>query len=243
MTGLAYKEFRQNLKPIIACLILPALIAYLFCSVCIIESAGDRDSKPLMDTIRGGEYILVWFSFLILAFIAGAFCQGMVFRGDDRKLWAYFVASSPDGIRGYLRIKYELTFIMVLFTMFSLQLGSWIMLLICASHGADWYNFAAFIIIFSYMQLLFRGIEIPFTLRFGVKNGSTIKLILLVVLCIVFIIIYMMYEEAVTNFLEDGGKILDFLLTFMPALSLAAYYLSYKLSVRLYMKGAEEYDK
>ena len=101
----------------------------------------------------------------------------------------------------------------------------------------------AYIIIFSYMQLLFRGIEIPFTLRFGVKNGSIVKMILFVVVGIAFMIFCMVYAEAVTEFLENGSSILDILLSFLPAVSVAVYYLSYKLSVGLYMKGAEEYDK
>ncbi|MCR5539562.1 MAG: ABC-2 transporter permease [Ruminococcus sp.] len=242
MTGLTYKEFKQNLKPIIATFVLPALIAYLFCSVVLNEMI-ISDLESVLGTIRDGKYTMVWLSFLLIAFVAGAFCQGMIFSGDDRKLWAYFVASSPDGIKGYIRIKYELTFIMVLLTTFSLQIGSWIMLLICASNNTDWYNFTAYIILLSFIQLLLRGIEIPFTLRFGVRNGSTIKLILFVILAIVFVVFYMGYPEEITEFLWDGGKILDTLLSFLPVVSIVAYYLSYRLSCRIYMRGADGYDK
>ena len=122
MTGLAYKEFKQNRTLLLGVLTLPALIAFPLC-VLFLREVGpgfgeNAGNIPVMDMIRNQQGTGVWMMFLVLAFMTAAMLQGLVFRGDDRKVFALWTAVSPDGIRGYLRTKYELIFVMVLLTLF-----------------------------------------------------------------------------------------------------------------------------
>ena len=251
MTGLVYKELRQNWLLMLAVTIIPALVAFPVCILFLKEMGmefGDESGKmPIMDIIKNEQSISVWISFLVLAFMTAAMLLGVVFRGDDRKAFAMWTAASPDGVNGYIRIKYELIMVMIMLTLFAIQLGDWTMMLICAAHDAEWFGLAQPMILLSYVQIIIQASEIPCTIRFGVKNGSIIKSIVLVILTLVFLIVYAFNKEAIVPVFEGETEILNtfanYAMALLPVISIVLYYLSYKLSCRLYMKGVEQYDK
>ena len=252
MTGLAYKELKQNLKLILGALVLPGLIAFPGCAWVIYEAGkypeGGAQALTLWEQIGTGSGIDLWIGAMGLAFLVTGFLQGAAFRGDDRKVWAGFIASTPQGIRGYLKAKYELIFVMTLLTLFSVMMGDWIMGMVCASHGVMWMSLAQVMMILSYVQLALRGLEMPFIIRFGVKNGSIIKSILLALFGIVLLAVFALWGEELASLLTgwDTGELsalAEYPLALLPVIAGVLYYLSYRLSCRLYMKGAELYDK
>lgn len=249
MTGLVYKEIRHNWRSLLMVLILPAVMAYPLC-VFVISSIEQvpGQSFSFIEHLRAGNGSLGAFTFLIAAFAEAGFFQGMVFREDDRKSFAMWIASTPEGVRGYIRIKYELIFVMMMLTLFSLQLGGLITEMICGAYEARWPVMDSVMIMLSYLQIILRAIELPFTVRFGVKNGSIIKSIFLVILAILVLIVYLLYGEEIADVIASGdterlGTAAQTVIAVLPVIALAMYYLSYRLSCKLYLKGAEQYDK
>lgn len=252
MTGLVYKELRQNRYLLLGMLILPALIAFPMCAF-FLNAVGSDDGQgagtmQLMDMIREQQNVSIWIVFLVLAYMVSAVLQGMIFRGDDRKVFAMWTASSPDGAEGYIRVKYELTFVMIMLTLGSVQIGDWIMTIICGAHDAEWFGLSQPIILLSYVQIMIQAADIPFSIRFGVKNGSMIKSIVLVILAIVLLIVFGAFAEQLIDAVIYGntavlGTAARLMFALCPVISLALYVLSYRLSCRLYLKGAAQYDK
>lgn len=248
MTGLVYKEFRQNRLLLLGMLFLPALIAFPLCACFLKEVGRESGTMQLMDMIREQQGVGVWIVFLVLAFMVSAMLQGMIFRGDDRKVFAMWTASSPDGVDGYIRVKYELTFVMIMLTLCSVQLGDWIMMMVCGAHDVEWFGLSQPIILLSYAQIIMQAADIPFSVRFGVKNGSIIKSIVTVILAIVLLIVFGAFAEQIIDAVIYGntetlGTAVQYIFVLCPVISLALYVLSYRLSCRLYLKGAAQYDK
>ena len=103
---------------------------------------------------------------------------------------------------------------------------------------------AALLIVFVF--LLVWAVEIPFTVYFGSKNGGMIKMIMFYII-ILGILIYGLYGKRELSFdglfrllLSDAISIGAYVL--MTAFEIGAavlYLLSYRISCRLYLKGAE----
>ena len=251
MTGLAYKEFMQNRAPLLGVLILPGVIAFPAAAWVLREIGQDYrrsgGAKTVIELIRQQEYTGVWIAFLLIAFVVAGAMQGLIFRGDDRRVFANFIAASPEKVIGYLRMKYELTLVMAVLTLFSVQLGDWITEMLVTAQNAEWFGMSGAAVILSYVQIILRAFEIPFTERFGVKNGSIIKSIGMVVLAIAALAVFALFGEKIIDaFLQretaQTGNILTLLKVLLPVISLTLFYLSYRLSCRLFMKGAMQYD-
>lgn len=107
MTGLVYKEWKQN-RWFILSMILCGL-APLFVLLLMRGEISNIGNAP----IRIGG--------LIAGFLVAGALQMLVLRGDDRKLWGYWITATPDGYKGFLRVKYEMIFGMIVLFLFSLQ--------------------------------------------------------------------------------------------------------------------------
>lgn len=243
MTGLIYKEWKQNQLFILAMMLCGAAPYLLICmyDMSYNEEHFLSDPKGLNSILTLG---------LIGAFLAAGALQMLVLRGDDRKLWSYWISASPDGYRGFLRIKYEMIFGMIV--LFNTSLAEFDMLF-CAVMAdikiegiASLGNIAMPLI---FVQIALRAVDIPFTIRFGSKKGSLIKLIGLLVFSILLLVVILTNAGgASVRIFEFGEKILKgeaagFTVGILAVSSLVLYDLSYRISCRLYLKGAEQYDR
>ena len=234
MTGLVYKEWKQNrlfILSMILCGFAPLIALLLMRSE--IHDIGDAP-------IRIGG--------LIAGFLAAGALQMLVLRGDDRKLWGYWITASADGYKGFLRVKYETIFAMIVLFLFTLQ---------CVDRGycafaADMGNtevaeISGIAVLLCFVQILLRAIDIPFVYRFGSKKGSFVKLICLIVLVIIMLAFLILNIEHSDNIIESCKKVINvqnssLLLSVGLVVCLALYYLSYRITCRLYLKGVEQYD-
>ena len=108
-----------------------------------------------------------------------------------------------------------------------------------------------------YIILLYFAVDIPFSIRFGVKKGAQIKCIILVaaLLCVViyllfgplpdsadviFDAVYGTIEKLINNQFSDEMMLV---MGIIPIISVFGYIASYFISCKLFMKGVEEYDK
>ena len=205
------------------------------------------------------EYFNAYMTIIKLAFSAVVFfltgsIQTVLFESDERKKWAYFVASTPECVEGVLWRKYTAVFML-----------TGICFIYCFVVDGVFCFFApdssitVIAIMMIYFQIFLRAIEIPFWVRFGTKRGSMVKAA--AVLVIIFAgIIYALFGDLsifssekslmdmivgfFNKFMEGDVPDLVILITgIFPFAAAALYYLSYKISCKLYLKGVEEFDK
>ncbi len=237
MTGLVYKEWKQNrffILMMIACGLLPfVMILY------------NREIVTNPEEMSNFRIICT-----VIAFLAAGCIQTMVLQGDDRKIWGYWITAAPDGYCGFIRVKYEMVFAMIVLFVTSLRMFDELFCAAAADKGWELTSsMSTFAIPLAFLQVLLRATDIPFTLRYGNKKGGIIKLIY----CILFVIIIsvlvltnagnidvILFETGEKLFTEDN---LTLALGILCVIALAAYYISYRISCRVYLKGVEQYDK
>ena len=234
MTGLAYKEWKQNrwfILSMILCGFAPLIALLIMRSE--IANIGDVP-------IRIGG--------LIAGFLAAGALQMLVLRGDDCKLWGYWITASADGYKGFLRVKYEMIFGMIVLLMFSVQFGDIGYSAVAADMGnADAMQISGIALPLCFVQILLRAIDIPFVYRFGSKKGSFVKLICLILFVIILLAFLILNTERSETIIESCKKVINvenssLIVSVGLVVCLTLYYFSYRITCRLYLKGVEQYD-
>ena len=243
MTGLIYKEWRQNRLYIILTAVCGVAAGFIPIPMILLDGKG---LQPLLEE----HGTIVRAVALLLGFLGAGALQNLAVRGDDRKAWSVFIASSPELAEGFLRIKYEMLFAMSVVTMsaclfFEQLLGA----IVFDVTGKELTGISGVYMILVFLQLLLRAIDLPFIIRFGDKRGGMIKIITIVLLFIALTVVIMInpgdMAVKLANWIESSfdGDIVQFVIGVFPFAAIGAYFLSYRISCRIYMKGAEQYDK
>ena len=234
MTGLVYKEWKQNRWFILSMILCG--FAPLFVILLLHSEISDIGETPLR---IGG---------LIAGVLAAGALQMMVLRGDDRKLWSYWITATADGYKGFLRVKYEMIFGMVVLFLFTLQCVDRGYCAVAADMGmTDVAELSGIAVLLCFVQILLRAIDIPFVYRFGSKKGSLIKMICLIVLTIILLALLFLNIDRLDTFFDTCRKVFSvqnspLILSVGLVACLVLYYLSYRITCRLYLKGVEQYD-
>ena len=168
---------------------------------------------------------------------------------DERKRWSSFVISSPMGYKQLILSKYFLTislsWIPVVMHAFGEVIGLFIPNTISGLTGITVTGF--------YFIILYCALEFPFQFRYGSKNGVKYKMGLFILLFYLGMI-YLLFGPKL-----DSNEIIDYLFklargeaqlpkwmqyagVFLPYVAMGAYYISYKISCRVYLKGVEQYE-
>lgn len=250
--GLLYKELRQNTLPFILAACVPLLFAvFPFCFSAIEVMTGSADVYKMFEMstnfiIRGLMYIAGFFT------VSGLMTE--VFKGDDKKLWAYFVISTPQGVKGFMYRKYIITLMMNLIYMisgiFSEHILATVNYFVTGTELTT--NMQSLYLLGVFMLLFTSAFDIPFTVRYGSKKGSMVKMITMLSILTALIVIYNMLPENVREWITNGavavfngesGDMPTLILSFCPYIALAAFLLSYKVSCKMFLKGVNEYDK
>lgn len=190
----------------------------------------------------------------VFVFIAVFIMLGMmtasIFAADESKKWAYFITSTPLTDVSQIKEKYLFTLLIYIALLVWCDFTA---TLLAALGGS-----ANVMIAFEMMCIMLatNAIEFPFIVRFGSKAGSNIKTaLILLIMLITFEYIFFGdlsifgSPESFFEFIEklsDSSAMTDIalvLLAVFPYISVGLYFLSYKLSCKLYLKGAEEYER
>ena len=234
MTGLVYKEWKQNRWFILSMILCG--FAPLFVLLLMRGEISNIGNAPLR---IGG---------MIAGFLVAGALQMLVLRGDDRKLWGYWITATPDGYKGFLRVKYEMIFAMVVLFLFSMQCVDRGYCAVAADMGITEIDEVSGIAVpLCFVQILSRAIDIPFVYRFGSKKGSIIKMIFMVTGAVVISVLMILNAEHFDTIIEMCKKVFNvqnssLILSVCLVVCLALYYLSYRITCRLYLKGVEQYD-
>lgn len=241
MTGLIYKEFaiqKKNLLMMMAALTIVSLILFV--------PAGSSES--LMGTFLSVFGLLVY----IYAFMLTGMYQPSIFEIDERKKWAYFMAASPLTAKGQVASKYLFTLIVSIFTVIWCTTVNNLQISI-SNGGVD---MTMMLVCMFSIQIFLRAVEYPFIVKIGSKNGGMVKTISFVVI-FMLIVIYLLFGKLphvssmdelfdwivnVVNGSAFSENVL-FLISIFPFISALLYWLSYKISCRFYLEGAEAYEK
>ena len=229
MTGLVYKEWKQN--------------RLLFLSMILCGSAPLIVLLLMRGEIKDIGEAPIRIGGMIAGFLAAGALQIMVLRGDDRKLWGYWITATPDGYKGFLRVKYEMIFAMIVLFLFTLQCVDRGYCAVAADMGkTDIAEVSGIAVLLCFVQILLRAIDIPFVYRFGSKKGSFVKLTYLIMLTIFLLALFILNKDRFDSIIEVFKTNSSLMLSVSLVLCLALYYLSYRITCRLYLKGVEQYD-
>ena len=233
MFGLLYKELVTRKKQLL--IMLP--IAALF-TIMVVYDAAIND-----------EYIgvMLMLSAVCVILVSGMFEQGS-FENDETKKWLSFIASSEDGVRKQIGSKYlfNLFFMISVFTYLELLFE-----LAASMTGINADIFFMALQLMMFFQMIYRAIESPFIVAFASKYGNNIRMIVMLILVFGFIVyalfgdlsIFGSTEELLLRaekFMTDNGS---YFILLTPACAFALYYISFKISCRLYLHGGEYYEK
>ncbi|MBR1384594.1 MAG: ABC-2 transporter permease [Ruminococcus sp.] len=229
MTGLVYKEWKQN--------------RLLFLSMILCGSAPLIVLLLMRGEIKDIGEAPIRIGGMIAGFLAAGALQIMVLRGDDRKLWGYWITATPDGYKGFLRVKYEMIFAMIVLFLFTLQCVDRGYCAVAADMGkTDIAEVSGIAVLLCFVQILLRAIDIPFVYRFGSKKGSFVKLTYLIMLTIFLLALFILNKDCFDSIIEVFKTNSSLMLSVSLVLCLVLYYLSYRITCRLYLKGVEQYD-
>lgn len=240
MTGFIYKEYKQNKLFLILTVLIP-FVVYMIPFLLMFGTTGTESSENNQIL-----FTLAAFAGYIALFVI----QSLTFKGDDTKKWGYFIASNPEGIKGYLYTKYMMILGMGLFFSFFMGVAEMVSGVIYESvYQESLLSMNSLYMILFLVQLIFVAIDIPFIVRFGVKQGSIIKTVVVISLVLIFTVVFVISPTAVVNTLDSIGTVFDGEISglvftgIFPYLSFGLFYLSYKISCVIYMKGVENYVK
>lgn len=251
--GLLYKELKQNKPLLILAACVPVLFtAFPFCFTSIEVMTGEADVYKMFEM---SSSLIIRVLMYILGFFAVSALMTEVFNGDDKKLWAYFAVSLPQGVKGFMYRKYVITLMLNLIYMVSGIFAEHMLATVnYFVTGAELTtNIQALYLSGVFMLMFTSAFDIPFTVRYGSKKGSMIKMITMLSVLTAAVAAYSLLlpdnvREWITNTAAEvfNGKANDtvtLILSICPYIALAAFLLSYRVSCRVFMKGVEEYDK
>lgn len=250
--GMLYKELAQNRLMLILTAAVPVLLtAFPFCFTAIGVIASSQTVEDMFEMATNN---IMRGIMLVIGFFIVSGMMSEIFKGDDKKLWAYFAVSSPKGVKGYMYSKYILTFMMNF-----LYMVSWVLadnLLSTVNYfvtGVELESaMSSFYLIGVFLLMMISAIDIPFTVRYGSKRGSLVKMTVMLTLCTAAVAVFSLLPYGAREKLLDAAYavlngeangILTLVLSLYPYIAFGAFLYSYKISCRLFLKGADGYDK
>lgn len=238
MKGYLYKELKQNrLYILLTAIIAPAMIFLPLIIVMINERTMAKEAFYAF--ANNGMAIRILCA--LVGFIGAYIIQTFTLKGDDNKMWGYFVASNPKGIKGFVITKYLLIAAMcVIFLVLSVGFDLAFIFITNIIGGIGVPLMAEAVLAMMFLMLLFNAVEIPFTIRFGEKRGSIIKTTIGIVIVIIALLAFFINPAGVSDIVNDflfNGKIPSLMKWILPIGSVIAYIISCVISCKLYMKG------
>lgn len=223
MKGYLYKELKQNRFFLSLAGLLAVSVAFLPIIIVMTEEK-TMAKEAFLVFAQGGT------GFRILCALAAVavmlIIQTFILKGDDKKLWGYFVASNPKGIKGFVFTKYGFILAVNVVYLVLCSLSDLVFTFI-ANYiaGISVPLMAGVYITLFFFQLLLCAVDIPFTIRFGDKKGSSVKTIIMIVLLIILILVWFLNPVAVADIMNNfllSGEMPPVMNWLLPALSVAS---------------------
>lgn len=242
MKGYFYKEWKQNQMWLLCIVLMSVGLVFLpILTVMIAERTISREA--FLYFAKDG--LIFWELLTTVGWVGVMALQEWSFlREDDMRAWGFFVASNPKGIRGCIYAKYVyVAFTSICFWVLATGFDYLFIRILNTISGAGFTQRTEYFWMLFLGMLFMNALEMPFVIRYGVKKGTNVKLIVLLVVLIILIVIFlgnpMGIIDAIFTFFVDK-EIPISLKWGLPIVSIASYILSCLLSCKLYMKGVFE---
>jgi len=236
MRGLLYKEFYQ-FKIDLYCM---GVLAILFL-VLGIGAATDIEAEPQ------STCMILSMIYLFVIFV-GSILSSEFFTKDEKRPWCNFAFALPQTEKGQVTAKYYAVLIWHLALLFLCFITDTIAIAVYGSAEISAVTVA--VVVFAF-RMLVMAFEIPCMVRYGATTGINVEgsvfgiLFMLAGIYALFGDISFFLQEnvrdAIWNFLMSGNVI--WILALLPYVSGVAYYISYRVSLKMYRKGAESYGQ
>ena len=239
MGGLLYKNFYYLRIEIIVLAVLQLICSVSVFFVSIAAQGGDE--AAMQDSM-----MIIMIVYFCSFYLATLFDMGL-FSADEKRISTCFIISTPKGAKSHIQSKYYTLLIMNLAVLFCCMITDTIS---CVLADSILLSCANFLVLFFSGNLILTAFGVPFTIRFGSANGGNIKIatagVIILIAAIYFLfgdISMFMVEDPVAEimkWLESGDVLL--ILSLIPYIAVVLYYISYRISLALFLKGAENYD-
>ena len=239
MSGLLYKNLRINLS---SCLLI-LIVALVCCSIaCVAPILGG----PEFMTENDGAMMLAVLYYFV--FMMPSLTSNLLFESDESRTASAFAMSLPQCGKGHIESKYWYILIQYLAVLFITFITDTII------YGILDGTFSALILLIMIFcfRIFISAIEIPFVIRFGSQKGMAVKGLTFAFIFFLVMIYFMFGDiswlinsnEPLNAFMKwlQSENIL-FPLSLFPFFSIATYWLSCKISVNVFRKGAENYEQ
>ena len=238
MRGLLYKNFFHYRIELIVFAVFQAICTL---TVLLLASANNGKTDAMENMIMNGTL-----TYAITFFLTGFFESGL-FSHDEKPAAMAFLISTPMGAKHHIRSKYLSILLINLAVLFCCFLTDTVAVVIADNVAVS--LSAVLVIIFS-GNMVIEAFSVPFLVRFGSNHGVGVKGATLGVICAI-VALYVLFGdismfmeedflEALAEFFTQGNIVL--MLGMFPFVSMGLYYLSYRISLLLFRKGAESYD-
>ncbi len=240
MLGIIYKDLYLLKKDLLINGITMAL--FVIAATCFPYGA-------FQDLREWGMHVMVP-AYLLVCTMCGTFAYTIkLIELDEKKRWSSFVISGPLGYKQLILSKYFLAMALCWIPVVVHAFGEVIGLLIPNTiSGLTGITVTGF-----YFSILYCAVEFPFQFRYGSKHGVKYKVGFLLLLFYLGMI-YLLFGPPI-----DSNEIIDYLFklakgeaqlpkwthyvgVFLPYVAMGAYYISYKISCVVYLKGVEQYE-
>ncbi len=233
MRGLMYKQlmtFRVPAEIIIAVQLLMAVTG-----LSVYQNNTARGDRSLMAAV------------MIVPFILFSMTNGELFRYDEREKWCCFAASTPQTLKGQVRVKYYFTLAAHSVILFVGMLCDCVFVGVTGNTAVSCISTG---VLFYCISLILNALEYPFYFRFGSDHGGQVKaasvwtIILLIMIYLLFgdISLLLNMELPDLNSLINNSSLMMWTMALLPAAAAVIFFLSYLISLKMYRKGMESYE-
>ncbi|MGN0551847.1 MAG: ABC-2 transporter permease [Oscillospiraceae bacterium] len=255
MYGLLYKELVLNRKSLFVLALVDiyvyAVCFFLFGSL-VKEDFVDESSYPMAADIISCVYALLIFIFALIIL-------PQIFSTDESKRWSAFISSSPAQESGQIYSKYMFGAVLLIVS----YIWSYFAEIIFDAIISVYYGFentsvlstnVSFVMVF--VVLFIGAVEFPFYVRFGSKIGSSVKMGIFFGFLFIVVVYFLFGDLSVFGSLDSLWEFLSevingeafgdtaiFVLSLCALSAFGLYILSYRISSRFYLKGAESFEQ
>lgn len=218
-------------------------VAFL-CSGIVIATTCFAAGTPQFDV---QELVIMFPVCYFFIYMCADITSSDLFEKDERAAWVNFAASTPLAGKGQVLGKYYTILIINIGISFLCFITDTVVSFISPETES---MLTVLVMLFS-LFIFFQSFTIPFQIRFGSKSGMDMRgaavgvIIFIAAVYVLFgDISFLMSDDPIAElmkFLSSETPLL--IMSVVPFISLALYFISYKLSLKLYNKGAENYGE
>lgn len=238
MRGLLYKEFYQFRIDFW----IIAGLEIILCGLSITSVVTIDPSEPQW------TIIMLLASIYTLSIMLGSMLCSEFFSKDEKRPWNHFAMALPQTETGQVLAKYYAVLLVHLFVLFVCFIADTIAVAVAGDSSISGMTVA--VVVFC-IRMLVMAFEIPFVFRFGAQTGTNVEGAVAGIL-FVAIGIYLLFGdisfllqenfwEALMEWIQSGNIV--WVLALLPYITGAVYYLSYRVSLKLYRKGVENSEQ